>query len=215
MVKRLLLVCLLVLAIAPLMGCPKEEPPPPPPPAPPEPTAQEIAAKIRPALDALKTQGYFQDALLQPMLDELKKAKNENQNKENGKAALSQISIEIVDLVNAAAEKKGWKYVLAGIAAYEVLNPESTRFARTKEIATLQVNKPKVTVKGFFVDQAAGGQLYAFLEVFDPKTNVTETWKARLGEEKYNLRFVDIVGDQKGVTLEYLAIPGDLFDVMK
>lgn len=149
------------------------------------------------------------------MLTGLRSAKNENQSKENGKAALNDIKNEIVEIIDKAGNEKRWGLVLGGIAAFEVLDPESTRFARTKEMATLQMNKPRVTVKGFFVDQAAGGQLYAFLEVTDPKTETTETWKARLGEEKYNLRFVDIVGDQKGVTLEYLAIPGDLFDVMK
>ena len=87
------------------------------------------------------------------------------------------------------------------------------------ELGSAVTKRPVVTIEGFFDDKATG-ETYAFLvvQVVDTTTfNVNTEAKhvrVRKGEEFYNARLVDFVGDKKGVTLEYLKIPGSLWKVM-
>lgn len=218
MKKALLVLFLLLVVCVVLAGCEKKEEAPPPPPPPPEPSADEIAAKVRPALDPLKSPPIADEAI-KPMLDKLtefsKTYSTAVPTKLNGPDGVAKIAQEITEIIDGAKDVKRWKLVLAGISAYEAVRPSDTKWSRLKELATLQNGKPKVALRGFFTDQASGGQIYAFLEVTDPETQVTEQWRAREGEEAHKLRFVRIIGNQEGVTLEYLPIKGELFDVKR
>jgi len=208
------LMCTLVL-----LGCAKEPPPPETPPPPPEPTPEEIAADIRKNLEPMERVfnggGEYDISTKDAMIGALTTARSTNQVKENGRQAIAMVSHDIEEIVRKARDKRRWRMVLVAIEAYDALQPGGEKFNRIKELALLQVNRPKVQVQGFFEDKEANNQVYAFLEVFDPATGATSRVRVREGEEFNGLKFTRIVGDLQGVELEYLAIPGELFEVLK
>ena len=117
-------------------------------------------------------------------------------------------------IISKGRDMKRWKFVLGAIEAYDVLSPGNTKMNRLKERATLFVNCPRVTIQGF-VDDKETKEVYAFLEVELMPSHEKQTVHAKVGEEFLGLRFQDIIGDRKGVRMEYLAIPGFTFDAMK
>lgn len=210
----------LLVIVAVCGGC-KEEPPPPPPvekpPPPPPPSAEQIAGEIRPILAPLKAafepNGFLPPAAAPGIVKGLREARAKHHAKENGPAALGAIGHEISEMVSEARSQGRWRLTLAAIDAYEALEPDSGMFNRVKELATLQMEKPLVKIKGFFTDHARDDETYAWLEVTDQTTQETHTAKVREGEEFDGFKLVKIIGTQQGVTLEYLKIPGDVFDV--
>jgi len=211
--KPILGVLAVLLIVVACGGCEKQTPPPPPPSKaapPPEPSAEQIAGEIRPVLS-----GFWMPGAGTIMAQGLRDARTKNEAKQNGPAALAQIGRELTDSINEARAQGRWKIVLAGIEAYEALEPGTTTFARIKEMALLQASKPKVKIKGFFTDKARDNETYVWMEVTDPATQEPHIVKVREGEEFDGLKLVKIIGLQQGVTLEYLKIPGDFFDVKK
>jgi len=127
---------------------------------------------------------------------------------EKGKAALTAISHDLEEVISQARDQQRWRLVMAGIQAYEILNPGATKMNRLKERAQLWLNRPDVTVKGFFDDKEKG-DVYAFLHVTLHPSNEVRQVRVRKGEEFCGLRLVDFIGKLEGVTLEYIAIPGE------
>jgi len=199
-------------------GCKKEESTPPPPPAaPPAETASQLAERTRPLLTqyqiALRENGFWSPEAKTALIDGLRGDRDRYQSEENGPAALSIISRELSGLINEARTQERWELVMAGIEAYEVLEPNTVSFGRVKKMAQMQLSKPKVKLKGFFTDKARNDETYVWLELTDQETHETHTVKVREGEEFDGLKLVKIIGIKQGVTLEYLKIPGDVFDV--
>jgi hypothetical protein len=147
------------------------------------------------------------------MKKQISDARVKYQNTENGRQAIALITHDIEEVISKARDQQRYRLVLGMIEAYEVLAPGNTKMNRLKERALLHVNRPVVRVRGFF-DDKEGNETYVFLEVQLMPSREIHQVKVRKGEEFYGLRFVDFVGNKKGVTLEYLAIPGTFWDVM-
>jgi hypothetical protein len=227
--RKLATVFILITLVC--LGCKKEAPPPPTPAPKPEPSPEEIAAQIRPILapaqalvadtgtnqgNADQSQGAaggLSDDMKEAMKKQLSDARMKYQNTENGRQALAFVTHDIEELISKARDQQRYRTVLGMIEAYEVLAPGSTKMNRLKERARLYVNRPLVRVRGFFDDKETN-ETYVFLEVELMPSREVHQVKVRKGEEFYGLRFIDFVGDKKGVTLEYLAIPGTFWNVM-
>ena len=102
----------------------------------------------------------------------------------------------------------------AAIDGYEILSPGDKKFDDMKTRVQLHVNRPEVVLQGFFED-VDKKQVYALLEVTLHPSNEVKKLHVRKGEEFEDLRLVDIVGDLRGVKLEYLKIPGEFFTLMQ
>ncbi|HNR34460.1 MAG TPA: hypothetical protein PKO36_04730 [Candidatus Hydrogenedentes bacterium] len=234
--KKMLAVSGIIILL--LAACSAPAPPPPPPEeqAPPPPTPEEIAAKIRPVLqplEAIVAQGphvrnlNITMEIRDKVVADLKLAKQQNQGSENGKQALRMITYDIQEIIRKARDQNRFLLILGAISAYEVLEPIGLTMQRLKERAELEVTTPYITIKGFFDDNATG-EIYAFLDVrhpiydasqtvrdpLDTSSWITENVRVRKGEEFFNCRLVDFVGNKKGVVLEYLKIPGKTWKVM-
>ena len=203
-----------------LAGCEKKEPEPKPEAnlPPPEPSPEEIAGKIRtealgPVVAAMAA-GKISPEVRTKLVDDLTKARSANQATDNGKKALEIIKSELEGVVTKAKLERKWDVVLAGVAGYEVFQKDSAGMARIKEQAEIEGKKPIVTLKGFMSEQNTN-KVYAFLTIQDPMTGTAKDVQVAEGEEFDGLRFNKVIGDQRGIELEYLAIPGDMFEVKR
>ncbi len=222
--KKVLAVSALCILV--LVACSAPAPPPPPENLPPpEPTPEEIAAKIRPALqplEAIVAQGKgvrglnINKVMRDKFVADLKQAKS--QGSENGKQALKMIAHEIETIIQKGRDQERYPLVLGAIAGYKVLEPIGVTMQRLKDRAELEVKRPFITIKGFLDDKATG-ETYVFLLVERANEDfelhpVLQKEPVRKGEEFHDCRLVDFVGDKKGVTLEYIKIPGTIWNVM-
>lgn len=213
---RHVLVSLFLIAF--VTACGEQAPPPPPEEkAAPEPSPEQIAQEIG------KTFAILNECLVSgtpppdssAFVPAISSAAAKHRVTDNGKTAIAQVSRQLEEVIRQCKEKKRWGMVKASIDAYNALVPNSSKFNRLKEMADLQLNKPMVKCKAFFVDIKSNNQTYAFLELTYVKTGEIKNVQVREGEEFDDLRFVRIIGDLKGVELEYMPIPGDTFEVMK
>jgi hypothetical protein len=157
--------------------------------------------------------GFLTDEVRDQVIAALRAARDKYQNTEVGRNALNLISHDIVDLVQRARDSQRYRLALAGIEAFETLNPGSPRLNSLKERLMTAVRRPKVAVKGFFIDKEKD-DTYAFLVLTLKPSGKRHNVQVRPGEEFDGLRFIDIVGNNQGVILEYLDIPGSKFKVM-
>ncbi|HUW62060.1 MAG TPA: hypothetical protein VMZ06_13750 [Candidatus Bathyarchaeia archaeon] len=206
-----------LLAVVVLAGCEKAEPVPVKPPEQ-EKTPEQIVDLIKKDLAPLATVaggGMLMEKDKQEIIAKLRTHKAAYQAKENGIIALERITSEIEGVIKVVRDAERWRMVLSCLEIYDVLQPGSAKYQRLKNMAELQRRKPRVKLKGFFRDVASNDQLYAFVQITDPVEGKVYQEQMREGEEKYGIRFNRIIGNQQGVEFEYLAIPGDYFQVMK
>ena len=69
-----------------------------------------------------------------------------------------------------------------------------------------------MTVQGFYIDGKTN-QTAVFMEFYIPSEKRSYKEQVRVGEEFYGLKLVEIIGDNQGVTLEYLETD-ETFDVL-
>jgi hypothetical protein len=198
-----LLLCVFVLA-----GCEGEPPPPPPPPPappPPPPTPQEIEAEIRGGYEetfnkiyAAKGKGTQED--LDKLRATLTKAKQKHKSTEWGRGGLLRVANQFERKISEARKKKQWRNVYFVCEYLEVLEPGHEMVQRSKDYATAQLTRPVVKVTGNYEQE---GETIWFLHVKLPKTGKTHTVKVRPGEEFHGLRFVQVLGDNRSLELEY------------
>ncbi len=204
------------------INCSKPAPPPPPPQEPPPPSPEQILSEMRsaiqPWIDAITNNTRLPQDQQDTIVNNLRSVKAKYSAIDNGKIAMSRIAPDIEETIRQARDKQRWALVIAGINIYDVLRPGSSasdgKYARLKERAELMLSRPRVEVTGFL---QAENDLYVFLSVTDTKTNKTETFKVREGEEFYEpinpqtkqkqsakLRIVRVIGDQQSVELLYI-----------
>jgi hypothetical protein len=192
------------------------EAPPPRIPTPDE-IYNEIRPTIQPYVDVING-GQPAPGYAPAVLDGLRTAKNRHMTTDNGKMALSRLTRDVEDVIKVARENKFWKIVLGTCECYEVLEPGNVRTQRYIDEANLQLSRPKVKIKGFFDDKETK-DIYVFIDAEIRGIDEVKQFRIREGEEfldpPHTLRFVEILGNNKGIRLEYLAIEGDTFDVMK
>jgi hypothetical protein len=211
-IYTLLCVGLLVMA-----GCAKEpEPVEEEAPAPPPPTPQEIAAKI---INDTKLEGplpaqgaNFPKPQQQKLLSAIQMAKTSNSATTDGQTALRIVSRAIERRISQFQNAQLWNFVLPHIDAYLVLNPGSSRYDSVKRRATLEMTKPRPTIRGFMQDGRTGDSI-VMLEIFLPSTQETKKEQMRVGDELYGLRLESIIGANKGIVMDYVET-GDTFEIM-
>jgi hypothetical protein len=209
----IVLVGLLVVAVP---ACaPKEPPPPEEPPPPPPPTPEELAQKLigELGLDAPLpgANARVTPEEAQKLKQGIQRAKAQHTGTPDGKRVLQLLSNKLDDRISALEAAQRWEHVILMIDAFEALNPGSLKWLQSKEVATAEMRKPRVTIVGFLTTQ---GQDSAILEFYLPIQRTTEREQVRVGEEFYGLKLLEIIGNNQGVRFEYLET-GDVFDVLK
>jgi hypothetical protein len=196
-----------------------EEAPPPEPEAPPVhiPTAEEVKAEVVRTLDPFEALfAPDKEPLPAPVhaqaLQSLRAKISEHQPGANGPEGIKMAQRQVETKLQQAQDSEFWAAVVAMADALEVLSPDTTRTARARQEAMLQLNRPKVVLRGFF---NFGDDTVAQMRIRIPATGeVFESVRAEEGEEflpaPYTLRLLNIIGDGTGVNLEYLAT-GDTF----
>ncbi len=137
---------------------------------------------------------------------------------ENGRRAMARIADEVRQLIRDARDADNWELVDQGTDIFGVFRRDELFMSFYSDLAEVRLNVPKVKLHGFFEDQEKD-QTYAFVEVRIHGSNEVRRLQVRPGEEfleaPYTLRFDEIIGKNRGIRLEYLAIPGYYFKVMK
>lgn len=199
------LMALLALLLLFMAACTPEPPPPEPEDEPPpEPTPAEYHQQLRGVFGALLQPGVVAppDDSIQGMLTQAQSRRAQLTATENGRGGLALITADVEDAIRAARDEERWRKVKALCMLHGILQPGNERFARVLEYAEIMLNRPRITVTGFV---ELDGELYAFMDLFDPKTGETTNYRRREGEEFHEvMRLVRIVGNQQAVEVEYL-----------
>lgn len=177
----------------------------PPPEEPPPPSAQEIAQQI--LTDAQLTMplpargSRVARVERDTLLRKLQEAKRLHSGAEEGREALRIVERKVEERIRASADAKLWEHAMMYIDAYEIFNPDSTKFRLTRERALQQLRKPIVTVRGLpYVE----GRKVALLSFYMPLSHRTESVQLQIGDELYGMKLLGIVGEDRGVDLRYL-----------
>lgn len=200
------LVCLLVVSVT---GCGKKKPPPKPVEQPVELTPEQIyerdfapiVATMRPML----SMDSVPDAQVGSTVSSCQAKIRANQAKENGKKAVRHFAGAVEEIMLEARDQEKWKMVVLCFTIYTAANPGSKTHAKLAERATKMLAKPEVNLTGFF---DLDGDLFVFLEVYDPTTNEQETYKVRETEVFHNgmLKLTRVIGRRSAVELEYIPM---------
>lgn len=216
MPKRLLY---MLLAMIFIIGCaakeeePEEEDAPPPPPPP---TPEEIAAKIS---NDLKLDGpipgpdvRIEAGEAQRLLQIAQQQNVQLSATEDGKRSLQIVSQKVDARIRACFTNEAWSHVFAYTELHLVFQPDSVKFLAERNRSIAELKKPQVTVKMILNDPTSRRQI-AHLEMFLPLENKTVNETMKIGDQLYGLKFVDVVGNNKGVLFEY-AETDDTFEVL-
>ncbi|NLT61324.1 MAG: hypothetical protein GXX88_11815 [Candidatus Hydrogenedentes bacterium] len=96
-----------------------------------------------------------------------------------------------------------YEVLFAACDLLEVLEPENPMIARYRQQAHDQLNRPQVKVTG---NTTMDGVTIWFLQLYLPETKTTESVQVRQGDEFHGLRFVDTLGNNRAIELEYLKL---------
>ena len=198
-------------------GCGEREPKKSETPPPPPPTPEEIADKIMTDLqlkEPLPAVGStMPEQASAKFLNAVRSAKTRNSTSADGKQALLLVSQKLDSRLRALVKNELWEHVLTYCDGHLILNPGSPKFNRTREKTISELRKPKVTIDGFFFDGNTK-QTSVFMDFYLPIEKKTYRAQVRVGEELYGLKLVEIIGNNQGVTMEYLETD-ETFDVLK
>ncbi len=174
---------------------------------------KELAPLIQEARSVLAGNIDLDAAVAAPYIARVNNARAKC-NTANGKNALTRFAKEIEGLFSQAKQKKLFGTLFALCQVYDVLEPNNSKTPRHKQYAEMQLNRPKVAIKGFFEDES-NSDTYVFLEIKLHGAKKALRERVREGDEfldpPHTLRLVEIIGNNKSVRIEYLAIEGDSF----
>jgi hypothetical protein len=188
-----------------------DAPPPPPPPTPQE-MATEIVKSINLDAPPPPPGSKFPPAEADKIKNVIKQKKTALSTTEDGKRALAMVSRRIDQKLRTFEQSQLWEHVLVFSELHTILNPGSKKFVEVQQRAVAELQRPEVTVKGF-VSDGNSGQKIAFLDIYLPLEGETINDRMRIGEEKYGIKFVEVIGRDQGVLFEYMAT-GDTFEVL-
>ncbi len=207
----------LILSIM-FIGCSGETEPavPDAPPPPPPPTPQEMADGIIRStnLDAPPPPAgsKFPQAEADKVKNIFKQKKAELSATEDGQRALTMVSLRVNQKIRVYEQSQLWEHVLVFSELHTILNPGSKKYLDLQRRAVAELQRPVVSVKGF-VSDGNSGQKIAFLDLYLPLQGETISDRMRLGEEKYGIKFVEVIGRDQGILFEYM-VTGDTFEVL-
>lgn len=235
-----LISALLALALAAsTAGCERDTDksstePPDQPPSPPAPSADVLAAA---AMDSLRILDIIpKDYPLQLFLTErgrqevvgfVQQWKAQTLATENGEAAVRKLTNDLIERLQPARHSQNGPLILMLCDLIEVLEPDNPRIQRYRDWAIVHNNRPVITLKGWFQEtiEPPGNEerlvplppeqvTLAFIDVYLPETGETHSLRVREGEEFFDVRFISIIGNMRGMELRYLPT-GDRFQVMR
>lgn len=207
-------ITLIVLLVAFLAGCEKEAEEVVEPAAPPPPTPLEIADEFfattglnapPPAPGTPLPPGYAQR-----FVGVVKNFRQANASGAEGKGAITIVSRKIDERITGFERVFLWEWVLAYSDGHVALHPDSTKWAISRERAIVALKKPKVTIKGL---PEVLGEKVALLDFFLRAEGKRYSERLRIGDEMHGLKFVKVIGRDRGVMMEYLET-GETFEVM-
>ena len=209
-----------MLAAFVVAGCNQAPPPPPPPTQPVGPqTKQEVLALVLPALAPIERMlamppntGGISEADRAAVMTQLREAVGKYGSLPFGREALVDVGYKIAEMGKKASEQERWRLALVCVDAFDILQMESLTVSRLGDRAKTMMEQPTVRVRGFLEDQQTKS-LYVFLELVNRKTGEVEKAQVREGEEVGGIRLIKVVGRNQKVRVEYLKIPGLIFDV--
>jgi hypothetical protein len=208
--KRMLSLALMCALL--LVACTSEEakvdenaPPPPP-----EPTADEIAQKLRGALQPLYGEidasgGAFVSVETKEQAKaQLRSAMSEYTGKQHLPEAQKSVASEVGTRMDQSLTAEAWPAAQALAESLQMLDPANPKAQRALEKATREMNRPRVSIASFFEDRTNGVQV-VFLRVMFPELGVTEEYPVREGEEfaEGTMRLEKIIGRRQGVKIRY------------
>lgn len=201
-----------------LPGCGEEEAPAATTPkftAPPPPTPEQIAAKIADEIGlnvALPAPGStLPPGSANAFKSNITRIKNEQAGTEEGLVVLGIVSGKLENRIRQVERGKLWHHLIIYEEGYRVLNPRSQKFKRQRDKAIIELKRPSVKVTGFMYD-GRNDFTIAFLEIHMPLEDILYEERVRAGEEIHGLKLLKIIGNNQGVTLEFIE-SGDIFDV--
>lgn len=210
--------CVLMAGI--FSGCNQAPPPPPPPVVPTGPQSkQEVLGLVLPALAPLQNilsmpagTGGLSDTDRAYVMSQLRDSVAKYGNLPFGREALREVGYKIAEMGKQASTQERWRLALSCVDAFDILQMESLTVSRLGDRAKNMMEQPTVRVRGFLEDKEKDS-LYVFLELVNRKTGEIEKVQAREGEEFEGIRLLKVVGRNQKVRIEYIKIPGLIFDV--
>lgn len=213
-----------VVMLALLAGCKKEEPTPPAvEPPPPKSTAEiygDYKAALQPLFSAASPNSAFGHGMKTPIISQFKSARSQysSEREINEPEARTQIEKDVSNYIKAAKKAEQWFAVDALLDVYKILRPDSQVYTTLRTRSDLMMARPIVACTGFAT--IGDEDLLSFLDVMDPKTRQVETFRVREGEAFYPdaegkslLRLVRVIGAQSAIEMEYLALPGETWEI--
>lgn len=213
------LICLpILLAVSLLLpGCGAEEPPVvvTKKAAPPPPTPEQIATMITQKL-GLNGPLPAAGTTLPPGTARTFKAsvtsiREKQMGEEEGLEVLGFISSTFEKRIKQVERAKLWHHLIVYEEGYRVLNPRSQKFKRQRDKAIIELKRPSVTLTGFMYD-GRNDFTIVYMNVHMPLEDKVYEERMRPGEEIHGLKLVKVIGNNQGVTFEFIE-NGDIFDV--
>lgn len=131
----------------------------------------------------------------------------------NGEEAIAKLTTQLDEQLRAARDAQNAGQALLLCDILETLGSSSTRIALSREWARAYNDRPVVVIKGWFQQtDTPNEEIYAFCEVFLPATGELHPVQVREGDEFFGLKFVQIIGKNRGMRLRYLPT-NDVFEV--
>ncbi len=132
---------------------------------------------------------------------------------ESGRDAIEKLRLNLDSRMREARDDQNAALVLLICDILDVLGDERGIIDRYREWAEIHNNRPVVTIRGWFQQQDIElEEIYAFVQIYTPETGEIHSEQVREGDIVHGLEFVEIIGRNRGMRIEYLAT-GDRFDV--
>lgn len=212
---------LTVILLACLAGCKKEEKPPEPEAPPPLTTGQiysEYKAALQPLFNAATPSAVFGEGQKSPIISEFNTTRAKMAAEINEPEAKAKIETDVESHLKRAKDAEQWFVVDGILDVHKVLRPDSQVYNSLRRRTDLMLARPIVVCTGFA--KIGDEELLTFLEITDPKSKATDTFRIREGEEFYPgadgkslLKLIRVIGAQSAVEMEYLALPGETWDI--
>lgn len=205
---------LIVVLVAFFAGCADKPEVVAEPDAPPPPTPREIADKF---LTASRLNGPppspgtpLPPGAAKKLVGQVKNFAKVNSKTPEGKGAVTIVARKVNELITACEGGNLWEWALVYIDADSALNPGSEKWASTRERAILALKKPKVTIKGL---TEVLGEKVVLLDFALRAERKHYSERLRIGDEMHGLKFIKVVGRDRGIIMEYIET-GETFEVM-
>ena len=204
------ILAVVMIAVVAVAGCGGSSEPAQPTPtgdaaAPPPPTPEELARRAITdlQLDApLPPRGVRVPASVRATtLSQFDQQKATLSKTPEGQAALDIVKKKLDDRIRAIYGAEMWEHVMLYTDAYARLDPQISKYDEMRNKASIELRKPRVAVKGL---PQVGGHQVAMLSIYIPMTSQTFEERLSVGEEMHGIKFLNVYGENRGITYEYL-----------